>query len=235
MKVTLLPFKYIKAITDHNTKEIFCNINETENLVENFKHELSHLCTGELDHTDKFRSMLEGLDGKQPPADDVFARFRKRLGLSSDVRLSANVGNVTGIQNVLTDLHLLASYRKFSKRILATEGHWEVTGEVDGNASQQLIRLYPTPKGSFPVVVVYYPVVNHFRSPQARMITMEMALAEAKCVLGATRRKLGSVPSPDGGNIQWDGDALMQEGEKMRDEIITKALQLGEPDRMFLF
>lgn len=146
-----------------------------------------------------------------------------------------NVGNVTGIQNLLTDYHLLQSYRKFSQKILGTEGHWEVIGEVDGQAKDQLIRLYPTPKGVFPVVVLYYPVVNQFRSPQAKMMAYEMMLAESKCMLGMARRKLTGMPTPDGGSISYDGDALVQEGNDMKDKIIQKALSLGEPDQIFLF
>ena len=43
-----------------------------------------------------------------------------------------NIGNISGIQNILVDYHLLASYRKFSQRVLGSEGHWEVIGETDG-------------------------------------------------------------------------------------------------------
>jgi hypothetical protein len=67
-----------------------------------------------------------------------------------------NIGNISGIQNILTDYHLLQAYRKFSQKVLATEGHWEVIGEVEGNvqddsldAKDQLIRTrrprVPTP------------------------------------------------------------------------------------------
>jgi hypothetical protein len=35
-----------------------------------------------------------------------------------------NIGNITGIQNVLTDYHLLQAYRKFSQKVLGTEGQW---------------------------------------------------------------------------------------------------------------
>lgn len=141
----------------------------------------------------------------------------------------------TGGQGMLTDLHLLAAYRKFSRKILGTEGHWEVVNEVNGNSAEQLIRLYPTPKGAYPVVVVYHPVVTHFRSPQAKKLAMDMLLAESKCVLGAVRRKLSGLPTPDGGTMQYDGEALSSEGEKMKDEIIQKALSLGEPDRVFVY
>lgn len=140
-----------------------------------------------------------------------------------------NIGNVTGIQGILTDYHLLQAYRKFSQKILATEGHFEVVGEVNGDATQQLIRLYPTPKGAFPVVVIYYPVVSFFRSPQAKKLTMDMVLAEAKVTVGSSRRKISGMPTPDGGSISYDGEALVNEGNKEIEEIIMKAIHLGEP------
>ena len=52
-----------------------------------------------------------------------------------------NIGNISGIQNILTDYHLLQAYRKFSQKVLGTEGHWEVLGEADGDATEQLIRF----------------------------------------------------------------------------------------------
>ncbi len=146
-----------------------------------------------------------------------------------------NIGNVTGITNILTDYHLLQAYRKFSRKILGTEGHWEVVNEVNGESNQQLIRLYPTPKGAFPVVVRYLPFVTYFRSPQAKMICYEMIEAEAKLMLGHARRKLTGMPTPDGGGINYDGDQLVQEGQKMKDEIIQKAINLGEPSAVFLW
>lgn len=153
-----------------------------------------------------------------------------------------NIGNISGIQNILTDYHLLQAYRKFSQKILGTEGHWEVLGEAEGNvtddtldAKDQLIRLYPTPKGAFPVVVLYIPVVNHFRSPQARMVCYEMMEAEAKCALGMARRKISGMPTPDGGSIAYDGSDLVQEGTQMKEEIIEKAIKLGEPMGVWLW
>jgi len=147
-----------------------------------------------------------------------------------------NIGNISGVQGILTDYHLLQAYRKFSQKILGTEGHWEVINEgnsnVDGDqlsSKDQLIRLYPTPKGAFPVVVLYVPVINHFRSPQARMVCYDMMVAEAKIVVGSARRKISGMPTPDGGSINYDGSDLVQEGEKMKDEIINRAILLGEP------
>lgn len=147
-----------------------------------------------------------------------------------------NIGNISGIQNILVDYHLLQAYRKFSQKILGTEGHWEVINEGVSNAQgdslsakDQKIRLYPTPKGSFPVVVLYTPVITHFRSPQARRVCYDMMLAEAKCVLGHARRKIQGMPTPDGGSINYDGSDLVQEGEKMKAEVLEMATKLGEP------
>jgi len=147
-----------------------------------------------------------------------------------------NIGNISGVQNMLTDYHLLQSYRKFSQKVLGTEGHWEVINEGDSNvqgdslsAKDQLIRLYPTPKGAFPVVVLYIPVVTHFRSPQSRMIAYEMMEAEMLMAVGRARRKIQGLPTPDGGTVNYDGHELVQEGIKMKEEIIDKALKLGEP------
>lgn len=155
--------------------------------------------------------------------DDIF-------GIESYLFAAGNIGNV---QNLLTDYHLLQAYRKSSAKILGYEGHWEVINEVNGDATEQLIRLYPTPKGAFPVVVVYYPVVTQFRSPQAKMLVYDAILAEAKIALGTVRRKLNNMPSPSGGNIGWDGEAMVQEGLKEKEEIIKKAINLGEPMRIF--
>lgn len=147
-----------------------------------------------------------------------------------------NIGNISGVQNMLTDYHLLQAYRKFSQKILGTEGHWEVINEgtsyVTGDAlsaKDQLIRLYPTPKGAFPVVVLYVPVVNHFRSPQARQLCYNMMLAEARIVVGMSRRKIAGMPTPDGGSINYDGSDLVQEGEKAKEQILEEAIKLGEP------
>lgn len=147
-----------------------------------------------------------------------------------------NVGNISGIQNMLLDYHLLAAYRKFSQKILGTEGHWEVINEgtstVEGDSlssKDQLIRLYPTPKGAFPVVVLYIPVVNHFRSPQARQLAYDMMLAEARIAVGSARSKISGMPTPDGGSISYDGSDMVQMGEQAKEKLLETAINLGEP------
>jgi len=133
-----------------------------------------------------------------------------------------NIGNISGIQNILTDFNLLQQYRKFSQKILGTEGGWEVKGDNQ-------IRLYPTPRGSFGVVVEYIPRVVDFRSPQAREVAMRMVLAESKIMVGAARRKLGNIPTPDGGTLNIDGVALVEEGNAEKAQALTDAILLGEP------
>jgi len=132
-----------------------------------------------------------------------------------------NIGNITGIQNMLLDYHLLQAYRKFSQRILSTEGSWEVGGD-------NKIRLKPTPKGSFPVIVRYIPSVDEFKLPSAKDVCTRALIAEAKIILGHTRRKL-TLPSPDGGTLQLDGAELVNEGREEKKEIIQDAINLGEP------
>ena len=133
-----------------------------------------------------------------------------------------NIGNVTGIQNILTDYHLLQSYRRFSQRILGNEGHWEVLGN-------RKIRLYPTPKGSFPVCVLYIPKITSFRTPITRKLAMDMLLAESMIMVANSRSKFSSIPSPDGGSITMNGDTLFQRGNEMKDKIIKEAIDLSEP------
>lgn len=147
-----------------------------------------------------------------------------------------NTSMVSGMQTMLLDFHLLQAYRKTAQKILGTEGHWEVLNEGDSSvegdslsAKDQLIRLYPTPKGAFPVVVLYYPVIQHFRSPQARQLCYDMMLAEARIAIGSVRRKVAGMPTPDGGTISYDGSDMVQEGEKDKELIIEKAINLGEP------
>jgi hypothetical protein len=140
-----------------------------------------------------------------------------------------NIGNISGIQNILTDYHLLQSYRKFSQRILGTEGQWEY------KVSTNTIRMFPIPRGTFPVVVQYIPIVTSFNSPQAREMTYQFILAKMKIALGHARRKVGSVPSPDGGQIQLDGDSLVQEGMQLEQETIQEAIRQGEPIRPYLW
>lgn len=239
-KITILPFQYVGAFSDVDDGSIYVGRSFLKDDIErNIAHELAHTISGDPNHGLNFKEQFDCF-GYSSDDSDLFARLRKRCGIPSQI--AANIGNISGIQNILTDYHLLQAYRKFSQKILGTEGHWEVIGEVEGNvqddsldAKDQLIRLYPTPKGAFPVVVLYIPVVNHFRSPQARSVCYEMMEAEAKCALGMARRKVAGMPTPDGGSINYDGSDLVQEGTQMKQEIIEKAIKLGEPMGVWLW
>lgn len=165
--------------------------------------------------------------------DPVTSRIDDIFGAQSFL---FNIGNVSGVQNMLLDYHLLAAYKKFSQKILGTEGHWECinegkpTGDGDSLSSKdQLIRLYPTPKGAFPVTVLYLPVITHFRSPQARQLAYDYMMCEVKSALGNARRKISGMPTPDGGSIQYDGADLVQEAEAAKEKILEQAVNLGEP------
>lgn len=140
-----------------------------------------------------------------------------------------NIGNITGIQNLLTDYHLLQAYRKFSQRILGNEGQWEFKVE------QGTIRLFPVPKGSFPVIVEYMPTVTEFKSPAAREVTYRAFLARMKETLGHERRKFAGIPSPDGGTINFDGEALVQEGREEYEKAVQDAINFGEPMAPYLW
>lgn len=141
-----------------------------------------------------------------------------------------NSGYLGGVNGMLLDFHLLQAYQKFSRRVLSVEGRWEVLNEggPDG-PGDQLIRLYPTPRGAFPVLVLYWPEVTYFRSPQARLIAYDYMLAEAKEMLGMARRKVAGMPSPSGGTIGYDGDQLIKEAQEMKDKIVERAINHGEP------
>lgn len=223
MLIHFLPFQHIGAFCDLLSQEIFVSYDDVD---ENIKHELIHLISDDADHGMRFRTVAIDF-GVRVSDQDMFSSMREQYCIPSYI--AANIGNISGIQNILVDYHLLQAYRKFSQKTLATYGTWEVFGEGDGDATTQKIRLYPTPKGVFPVVVLYYPVVTHFRSPQAKKITCDMALAEAKCMVGMARRKIANMPSPAGGTLATDGDALVTEGNKEKEELTLKAIQLGEP------
>ena len=139
-----------------------------------------------------------------------------------------NVGNVTGIQNILLDYHLLMAYRKFSKKVLGTDGQWEVKGN-------DKIKLFPTPRGSFPVMVEYTPTISNFRTPSSKELLRRALVAEAKIVLGNIRGKFGGIPSPDGGQIINNGPQLVTEGMEEKDKVIQEAMLLGEPLGIHLY
>jgi hypothetical protein len=138
-----------------------------------------------------------------------------------------NIGNVSGLQNILLDYYLLQHYRKASQRFLGTEGQWEVKGN-------NKIRLIPTPRGSFPVVVEYFPRIYQFRSTQAREICKRMMVAETKIMVGHARGKFSNIPAPGGGNMGLNGEALRTEGMQEKEKALQDAILLGEPLSVYI-
>jgi len=132
-----------------------------------------------------------------------------------------NIGNISGIQNILTDYMLLQQYRRFSQRILSNEWHWEVLGD-------NKIRLYPTPKGSFPVAVLYIPATTTWRTPANRQLAMDMILAESMIMVGEARSKYTGLPSPDGGSLTLNGSDLISRGTELRQNTMDNALLLTD-------
>jgi hypothetical protein len=136
-----------------------------------------------------------------------------------------NIGNITGIQNLLLDYHLLQAYRKFSQRILATEGRWEVKGN-------NKIRLIPVPRGTYPVFVEYYPAVTQWRTPVAKELIRRLMIAEASIIIGNIRSKR-ALPLPEGGTTTFGGEALVTKGYEERQKVYEDALKLTEPPGIF--
>jgi hypothetical protein len=187
--------------------------------------EFAHVKNKSPYHDDKWRSRCVELCGSVP---DHNSNCDNLLNEIQEYTKPCNVGNVTGIQNILLDYHLLQAYRKFSKKVLATEGHWEVKGD-------NMIRLFPTPRGSFPCMIEYYPTVNRFRTPAAKEITKRALVAEAKIILGNTRSKFGGIPSPDGGTFNTNGSELRIEGQTEKAQAVQDAILLGEPLPILLY
>ena len=159
---------------------------------------------------------------KQVIWDPAFTRIGDIFGAESFL---FNIGNISGVQNLLLDYHMLQAYRKFSQRILATEGRWEVKGD-------NKIRLIPIPRGSFPVFVEYFPVVRHFRTPTARDIIRRYIIAEASMILGNIRAKR-AIPTPDGGSTTMNGAELYAKGYEERAQVLQDVIKLGEPPGIY--
>ncbi|MBD3408199.1 MAG: hypothetical protein GF411_18905 [Candidatus Lokiarchaeota archaeon] len=215
MNIHLVPFKHVNALTDINTKDIFISTKiDYLNIDDILMDECVHLSTRSGFHDEVWRKECEDTYGRIPYHNDsVDGLLPQHIG--------ANIGNITGIQNMLLDYHLLQSYRKFSQRVLGTEGSWEAT-------SDRKLRLKPTPKGSFPVVVRYIPSIDEFTLPSAREICIRAIIAQAKQMIGMVRRKM-SLPSPDGGIMTLDGAEMVSEGREEYKECIQDAIRLGEP------
>jgi len=221
----LFPFKYVKSFADLSTGEVF--INQSENsLSDIIKHEQAHLISKDKDHAESWKYVAKEFGLDEEPSE-LLKLGREKFGIPQYI--AGNIGNISGIQNLLTDYWLLQAYRKFSQRLLGNEGQWEF--KVEANT----IRLFPVPKGSFPVVVEYLPSVTEFKSPQAREITYRSFLSRMKEALGHARRKFGGIPGPDGSTITFDGDALVTEGREEYEKAQQDAILLSEPLGPYLF
>jgi len=221
MNIVFLPLHGF-GYADLNTNHVFISTKLSyHEKLRTIYHEIAHLLSRSVRHDEKWIYTFKRIC----PSSfwtPFFCNFDENIGNVAVGNMAGNIGNVTGIQNLLTDYHLLMAYRKFSSRILGTEGRWEVQGN-------NKIRLIPTPRGSFPVVVEYIPRVYQFRSPQAREITKRMIVAEAKIMLGHARGKFGNIPSPGGGAMVLNGESLRTEGMQEKQHALDQAILLGEP------
>lgn len=221
MIIHLIPLRSVRGVSDLNTSEIFlnCNLGNVD-LLSTLEHEIQHLIAGDCKHYKE----LHGYDD-----DELSANMRDANNFLAAHGYAGNIGNISGIQGILTDFHLLQHYRKFSQRILGTEGQWEFKPGA-GPGGSNTFRLFPVPRGSFPVVIEYLPSVTEFKKPSTREITIRAFLARMKMILGRIRGKFsGGIPGPDGSTITFDGDSLMTEGKEEWDNIISEAISLGEP------
>ena len=209
MLIHIVPFKHFNGLADIETNEIFISPDAPNYTIID---ELAHLLAHDIKHGNTWKQWCHKLAGFIPPHNNV---------IDGLLPLGNNIGNISGIQQILTDYNLLQQYRRFSQRILGNEGHWEVLGD-------NKIRLYPTPKGSFPVAMLYIPFISTWRTPANRQLTMDLMLAETMIMLGNARGKLSSIPSPDGGSITLDGDDMKSKGYELRTQVLKDSLLLSD-------
>jgi len=217
--------KYVLAKLGHPTVEVELTEDQWETILRTTGDFIAHYFSNEQRFAVFWTQPLQSVYDLPSDAywieeaawDPVVTRIDQIFGAESFL---FNIGNITGIHLILTDYWLLQSYRRFSQRMLGQEGHWEVLGD-------NKIRLYPTPKGSFPVVILYIPSVTTWRTPANRLLTMDMALAESMIALGRARKKFSSLPAPDGGNLTLDGDDLVAKGEELRKQVMEQAILLS--------
>lgn len=216
--IKVLPFKYVNAFTDIKNKIIYISSNiKNEDIHGVICDEFGHIISNSNKHDEKWKNACQDFYGFVPSHNNMFDENE----ILCDTDFGMNIGNITGIQNLLLDYHLLQAYRKFSQRVLGTEGSWEI-------GKDNKIRLKPVPKGSFPVVVRYIPSITEFSLPAAKEICTRAIIADAKIMLGMVRRKM-TIPSPDGGQIAMDGDALVNEGKAEKEAVVQEAILLDEP------
>ena len=54
-------------------------------------------------------------------------------------------------------------------------------------------------------------------------------------MIGNARSKFGGIPSPDGGTLNLNGDAMRTEGQQEKAQAVQDAINLGEPLGIFLW
>jgi hypothetical protein len=224
---SICEFNVINAAIDISTGEMWISdkINNPDKLTNIMNDEIAHLNSGSADHDGKWKDFCQSEYGKIPEHNPEFDLLKRRLGI--DKNIGGNIGNITGLQGLLLDYHLIQSYRKFSQRILATEGRWEVKGN-------NKIRLFPIPRGTYPVFVEYMPCIDEFRSPWARELTKRAAIAEAAIILGNIRSKR-ALPTPDGSSTTFNGETLLAWGREEKKEIIKEAIDNTEPPGIYAY
>jgi len=220
--IHIVPFKHVNALSDIKDQSVYLSYGSflNKSASEIMGHEMSHIISKDVDHGIQWQKIAGEYGLKSDVKEDKLKQYRKRLGIPNYI--VGNIGNITGIQNILTDFHLLQAYRKFSQKVLGTEGQWEVLGD-------NKIRLYPTPRGTFGVVVKYMPIVTQYRTPEARLMAHDAMLAQAKIAIGNSRSKFSGIPSPDGGSLTLNGADLVQQGEAEWAALAERANLLGEP------
>ena len=221
----ILDFKACNALIDITNGDIFLSskIKDVDNITNVINDEFAHYYTKSADHNDKWIEYCKEEYDSVPTYNPEFDKLRRRLGI--DKNIGGNIGNITGIQNLLLDYHLLQAYRKFSQRILGTEGRWEVKGN-------NMIRLTPVPRGTYPVLVEYFPAVTKWRTPVARELIRRLVIAEASIIIGNIRSKR-ALPLPEGGSTTFGGEQLVERGYAEREKVYQDALKLGEPPGIY--
>ena len=111
---------------------------------------------------------------------------------------------------------LYKQYEQMYSNISSNIGGWEFIGDMGK------IKLYPTPVAPQIVIVQYCQKMKDWK--EVTLCMMDIALAEAKEVLGRIRSKYAQMPGAAAG--QLDGDKLLaeakEEKEKWREDIISR-------------
>jgi hypothetical protein len=82
------------------------------------------------------------------------------------------------------------------------------------------IKIYPNPESSYTMVL---KLIGSFSSVSQDQYTWikKYATGEAMTILGRIRSKFSSVPSSQG-QVSWDGEAMKQEGESLKAQIMEE-------------